>query len=382
MKKALMYASVASMIDLFNMDNISVLENKGYSVEVACNFEKGSITSDARVKQFKNELKLRGITSYDIPIPRNIFKISDIISSYRLTKKILNDSNFEIMHCHSPIGGVIARLAARKKRKKGLTTIYTAHGFHFYKGAPLLNWLIYFPIEFCCSFYTDTLITINKEDFDRASKWMHPKKNVYVPGIGVDIDKYKNVQGKIDFSKNEIILTSVGQLSKRKNHEIVLDAISKIQNKNIRYLIVGEGELRQFLENKASELDIDSQVEFLGYRSDIDVILNSTDIYIFPSLQEGLPVALMEAMAEGLPVIASNIRGDVDLISSDVNGLLFNPKNSEELSIQIERMTESDQLREKFAGNQKKIIKKFDIKMIEKKMNEVYTQGNKSMSNS
>lgn len=359
------------------MDNISVLENQGYSVEVACNFKKGSITSDARVKQFKKELELRGITSYDIPIPRSIFKISDIFTSYRLTKNILNDSNFEIMHCHSPIGGVIARLAARKRRKKGLITIYTAHGFHFYKGAPVLNWLIYFPIEYICSFFTDILITINQEDFDRASKWMHPQKNVYVPGIGVNVNKYSDVRSKIDFSKNEIILTSVGQLSKRKNHEVVLEAISKIKNTDIRYLIVGEGELRQFLENKAVELGIDSQVEFLGYRSDIDVILNSTDVYIFPSLQEGLPVALMEAMAEELPVIASNIRGNVDLINPNINGLLFNPKSSEELSVQIKKMIKSDKLRAQFAGNQKKIIKRFDIKTIEKKMNKVYSQEDK-----
>ncbi|WP_409022122.1 glycosyltransferase family 4 protein [Dellaglioa sp. P0083] len=377
MKKALMYASVASMIDLFNMDNIAILEKQGYSVEVACNFTNGSITSDDRVKQFKNELDSRGIRTHDIPIPRNIFKVSDILTSYRLTKKILKDSNFKIMHCHSPIGGVIARLAARHQRKNFLTTIYTAHGFHFYKGAPLLNWLIYFPIEYICSFFTDILITINKEDFDRASKWMHPKNNVYVPGIGVDIHKYSDIQDRIEFSENEIIITSVGQLSKRKNHEVVLEAISKIKNKNIHYLIVGEGELREYLENKSIELGIDAQVDFLGYRSDIDIILNSTDIYVFPSLQEGLPVALMEAMAASLPVIASNIRGNIDLITSDINGLLFDPKKSDELANQMEKLITNEKLIEYFKKNQNDIIKKFDIITIENKMNKVYLRGNK-----
>ena len=137
MKKALELASVASMIDLFNMDNIAILKELGYQVDVAANFVNGSITSDARVKAFKQELIDNGIDIYHIPIPRSIFKINKILKSYKLVKKLCSENNYNIVHCHSPIGGVIARLAARKSRKNGTKVIYTAHGFHFFKGAPL-----------------------------------------------------------------------------------------------------------------------------------------------------------------------------------------------------------------------------------------------------
>lgn len=158
----LMLASVASMIDLFNADNMNILEKLGCRIDVAANFSKGSITSQERVAAYRRELEVRGINVYNTPIPRSIFKIGDIINSYKQIRKLTKEKHYRIVHCHSPIGGVVARFACRKARKTGRKVIYTAHGFHFFKGASLINWLIFYPIERLCSHFTDVLITINQ----------------------------------------------------------------------------------------------------------------------------------------------------------------------------------------------------------------------------
>ena len=189
MKKVLMLASVASMIDQFNMDNIRLLQDMDYKVDVVANFDFGSTSTRERVKEFKQELIEESIDVYNVPIPRSIFDIKGVWKSYKFVKELCKKQNYKMIHCHSPIGGVIARLAARKSRKNGTKVIYTAHGFHFFKGAPLKNWLIYFPIEWICSFVTDVLITINSEDYNFAKKYMHAKRIEYIPGVGINTEK-------------------------------------------------------------------------------------------------------------------------------------------------------------------------------------------------
>ena len=174
MKKVLMLASVASMIDQFNMQNISLLQEQGYEVHVAANFEQGSTSSKERVEQFKKELKEKNVLYFQIDFSRNVSNIPQNIKAYKQIKKLLVNNKYEFIHCHSPIGGVCGRLAAKVTNTK---VIYTAHGFHFYKGAPKFNWMIYYPIEKVLSYITDVLITINKEDYELAKKKDESKKN-------------------------------------------------------------------------------------------------------------------------------------------------------------------------------------------------------------
>lgn len=187
--KALMVASVASMIDQFNRENISLLQTMGYEVDVACNFEVGNTSSEERVKRFRQELQKQEVGTFQLPIPRKILAFSDMIQAYKQLKKMVEEKQYTLVHCHSPIGSVIARLACRKQRKKGLKLIYTAHGFHFFTGAPKKNWLIFYPIEKIFARYTDILITICSEDYQRARKKKLGKNIVYSPGVGIDVDK-------------------------------------------------------------------------------------------------------------------------------------------------------------------------------------------------
>ncbi|MDY0277444.1 MAG: glycosyltransferase family 4 protein [Acholeplasma sp.] len=378
MKKALMMSSVASMIDLFNRDNLEILKNLGYDIDVACNFVSGSITSQEKVESFKQELIEKNIGVYHIPVPRSIFKLKDIVISYILVKNLCKENNYEIVHCHSPIGGVIVRLACRKSRKNGTKIIYTAHGFHFYKGAPKKNWIIYYTIEKIISKFTDCIITINKEDYQNAQRF-NAKIIEYVPGIGVDVQQIRNVQVNAIEKKKELgidtddfVLLSVGQLSIRKNHKVAIMALSKIHNIKLKLIICGLGELKPYLTNLIDELKLSDRVILTGYRNDIYELLHIADCFIFPSLQEGLPVSLMEAMSVGLPIICSDIRGNIDLIHDGENGFLHDPKDDVALSNSIMKILDSDDLRLKMGEQNRLKIESFDRKYIKEQMTVIY----------
>lgn len=377
MKKALMLSSVASMIDQFNMENIKILKSLGYEVHVLANFSFGNTTSDERTKEFKEELENMGIKVYNVPIPRKITAIKEMISSYKKIKKVCSENNYDILHCHSPIGGVLARFAFKDFRKKGGKLIYTAHGFHFFKGAPIKNWIIFYPIEKFCSRYTDCLITINKEDYKRAKNFK-AKEVKYVPGIGVDTKKIKDIKKnrKIlnEFNiKDEVVLVSVGELSNRKNHKVILKALEKVKG-NFKYIICGQGAKKEELIKLSKELNLQEKVEFLGYRQDVKEILKASDIFCFPSKQEGLPVALMEAMASGLPVICSDIRGNKDLIEDKKGGYLLKSYDMDEYSIKIQELIENKVLREEMGNFNLEKIKDFDRKKVNTIMEEIYNE--------
>ena len=379
-KRALMYASVASMIQQFNMENIRLLLADGYEVDVACNLQQGSTITPEKIAAMKAELEEMGVRVFHVPVPRKIFAIRDIVTAFRITRDIIAQGEYSLTHCHSPIGGVLCRLANRFSGCYGKARmIYTAHGFHFFKGAPLLNWLIFYPLEWFCSRYTDVLITINLEDFALAQKKMKAKQVVYVPGIGVDVTKFRNaaavsmeVRESLGLTEGEMLLLSVGELSVRKNHEVVLRALAQLELDAYQYLICGLGPLENRLHELVRELKMEDRVQFLGYRNDIPQIMNAADVYLFPSLQEGLPVALMEAMAAGKPVACSRIRGNTDLIEEG-GGVLFDPVSVDECADAIRSLLDSDY--EQMGHFNAEKIQGFSRETVEKRMSEIYKRG-------
>lgn len=379
MKRALILASVASMIDQFNMENINILKKMGYQVDVACNFEFGSSTSQERVNMFQQELIQNNINPYQIPIPREITKLKEMFIAYKIVNKLVNQNHYEIIHCHSPIGGVIARLASRNARNRGTRMIYTAHGFHFFKGAPKKKWIIFYPIEKICAHFTDYLITINKEDYHLAIDKNFPAKNIeYVPGIGIDTEKQKNIiidekKRKAEFAINdEFILISVGELNQNKNHETIIKAISKI-DLPLKYIICGKGERLDHLKDLTTSLELQDKVIFAGYRSDVDELLKMSDMFCFPSYREGLSVALMEAMATGLPVVCSNIRGNKDLINDGKGGYLVSSGDSNAFRIAILNLMKNRKLSLAMGQYNTEKIKAFDRNVVDKKMLKIYS---------
>ncbi|MCR5517713.1 MAG: glycosyltransferase family 4 protein [Lachnospiraceae bacterium] len=368
-KKALQLASVASMIDQFNIPNIRLLQSLGYDVDVAADFTNpGNITKE-RADELKERLHDMGVRVWDIPIPRSL-NPAYVLRAYKDVKKIVSTEHYNLIHCHSPIGGVILRQAAKPERKKGTKVIYTAHGFHFCDGAPVMNWLIYYPIEKYYSRYTDVLITINKEDYRRAVKKLHAKKTVYVPGIGVDTDKYVaresariRIRKEFDIKDSDIMLLSVGEFNKNKNHKAVIEAIKGIDN--LTYVIVGKSEKEQELQLQASKCGVN--LKLAGFRNDVADFYSAADVYVLPSFREGLNVSLMEAMASGLPVACGRIRGNTDLIKE--KRVLFDPRDTEEIRASIINAMDN---RDRFGQQNLERIKAFDLSVVLELISDIY----------
>lgn len=323
MKNALIVASVASMIDQFNMSNIKLLKELGYQVDVACNFIEGNTCSVERIKELKDKLKKEKVGYFQIDFARDVLRLKQNTKAYQQLKIIAKKKEYKLVHCHAPIGGVLGRIIFRKYRKQGTKVLYTAHGFHFYKGAPLKNWLFYYPVEKFLSRWTDCLITINKEDYKRAKKKFNVKKIEYVPGVGVDTKKFNSglidVEAKrksLGILDDNIMLLSVGKLSEQKNHEVVIRALKKLKNPKIRYFVVDQEEQKEHLSTLIKDYGLENQITLLGYRTDISELCQAADLFIFPSKQESLPVALMEAIACKTSVICSKIRGNIELVQN------------------------------------------------------------------
>lgn len=317
---------------------------------------------------------------YNIPFERNPLKTGNV-KAYKSLKNVINEGKYDIIHCHTPVGAMLTRIAAKQARKKGTKVFYTAHGFHFYKGAPIMNWLLYYPVEKWLSRYTDVLITINKEDYERA-KTFKAGRVYYVPGVGIDlkkfnaghVDKEKKRKG-IGMRRDDFVLLSVGELIPRKNHEVVIRAMAVLKQKgkldHLEYVICGRGTYETELKNLSEELKVIDHVHFLGYRNDISEICNCCDLFVFMSLQEGLPVALMEAMACGIPVVCSNIRGNTDLIENGITGVISN-NTPEDVANAIDMMNENKEFCNRVAGAARRKIKSFDLSSVKVEMTKIY----------
>ena len=345
-KKALLIASMASMLDNFNRDNIDTLLSFGYELTLASNFHTNQESnSQEKTERFLRDMKEKGAKCVQIDFSRGIIDIKGQWKSYQQVKKLLKQK-FDLIHCHSPICAAITRLCARKYRKTGTRVVYTAHGFHFFKNAPIQNWLIYYPIEKMMSRFTDVLITINKEDFYRAKYKFHAKKTVYIPGVGIDSNRFQNLgisreqkRQELGLSKEDIFILSVGELNKNKNHEVVVRALAGLKGQNIVYMIAGEGNQKEHLKTLAEENGV--SLRLLGFREDICSLLEAADVFAFPSKREGLSVSVMEAMFMKKPVIASKIRGNIDLIKDGENGLLVQPNIVDSWKQSIRKMLSS-----------------------------------------
>lgn len=379
---ALMIAHVASMIDHFNMPNIKLLIELGYSVHVACNFKSGSSCDDAEIESLKAKLDSLGVTYTHIDFERSPFSFKNL-TAYKQLKNVFNENHYDLVHCHTPMGGVLGRLAAKKYRKSGTKVIYTAHGFHFFKGAPLKNWLLYYPVEWFCAFWTDELITINKEDYARAQRHMHAKHVTYIPGVGVDLKKFspklpdekakKNKLRELVIDDDKFILLSVGELQSRKNHIVVINALCELKNPDIVYLIAGVGELHDQYQEVIDKNGMTDNIKLLGYRTDIPELCEIADCFVHPSVREGLGIAPLEAMACGLPLISADINGIKDYTEDGVTGCCVNPRSVEEMKSAILRMYEDKAFRDECRKNNLEIVKTFSIENSMQIMKKIYS---------
>ena len=348
---------------------IKHLLDEGHAVDIATNEKNSKVPACYREW---------GCTVYQIDTSRSPVDRGNMKAIGQI-KRLAESGKYDIVHCHTPIAAICTRLACRKVRKSGTKVFYTAHGFHFYKGASLKNWLMYYPAEKLCARFTDVLITINKEDYALAQKKMKAKRVEYVPGVGIDLNKFGQVtvdkaakRKELGIPADAILLLSAGELNTNKNHETVIRAIADL---DVYYIIAGEGDLREHLQGVIGELGLTERVKLLGFRTDVAELYKAADICVFPSFREGLGMAAIEGMACGLPLVAADNRGTRDYCSHGVNGLVCQPSDIAAFTDAIKRLSTDSCLCLKMAEANAETVKRFDVIQVNEQMDRLYQRS-------
>lgn len=336
-KKVLFCATIIEHFHAFHLPYLKWFKEQGWEVHIAA----------------RGDMELPFVDEkYNITIQRSPFK-SKNLQAYNQLKSIINQNEYQIIHCHTPMGGVLARLAARAARKRGTKVIYTAHGFHFCKGAPLLNWLMYYPIERFLAPLTDCLITINDEDFQLAKTHRFKAGLIrHVHGVGVNSNIYtpvdsiqKNVlRHTLGYKPNDFIMFYAAEFNQNKNQQLLIQSLARVKSDipHAKLLLAGDGVLFEECQKLAASLGIEKMVDFLGYRHDIEFLLKMSDIAVASSLREGLPVNIMEAMSCGLPILATVNRGHKELVQNNLNGWLIDSTNIDEFGDKMRMLAENE----------------------------------------
>lgn len=354
MGKRILVTSTELMMVQFLVPHIIHLSKNGFEVEIACSDVGG------RMDEVREKLKDWTKAIHMVRLHRSPVNL-DNVNGYREMKRIINENHYDIVWTNEPVMGVVTRLAAQKARKNGTRVLYMVHGFHFYDGAPGLNWMVYYPIEKLMASKADVICTVNREDYKRAQGF-NVKRVEYIHGIGINTDRLtpKGKQGSIrvelGLSEDDFLVLSVGELNVNKNQQVILRAIAKLEDRNIHYILCGKGDQRENLGSLAKELGIEDRVHFLGYRKDVVDICSQTDVYVMPSKREGLPVASLEAMYCGLPLVTSNIRGLVDVMEDGVTGYMCNPDDVDGFADGINALKKNCETRKAMSTKNKAIV--------------------------
>ena len=370
MKKILFIAHMISHIKCFHIPHIEALKKMGYEVHVMTNAVGEELDCCDKL--------------YDLNIVRSPFSPKNF-KIIREAKKIIDEEGYELIHSHTPMGGVIGRLSSVSARKKGTKVFYTAHGFHFYKGAPLVNWLIYYSAEKVLSFFTDCIITINEEDYNKALKSFAAKNTSVekISGVGVDVVKFSPLtkQEKAKFKKEygydgKLLLIYAAEFIKRKNHKFLIDAMSEIRKAypNVKLLLCGTGVLFEQMQEYAKEKGVYELIDFLGYRTDMPILYGISNILVTSSFQEGMGINIVEGNAVGLPAVVSKIRGHRDVVKNGKNGYLFPVNDVKEFVSAVTKLANDEMLYNEFSKNAIECSKGFSLENSIKQMKEIYEE--------
>ena len=330
MKKILFAANLESFFTKFLIPQLKYFKENGYEVHVAAKSENIDIPYCDK--------------KFDVDFARG-FNLRQNIHSYKQMKSIFKNNHYDIVSCHTPFGGAITRLAFRNSKIKKTKMVYMAHGFHFYKGAPLLNWILFYPSEKYLSKFTDTLITINLDDYEIAKKRF--KCNVkYIPGVGLDPKKFdfsmtenekKEYRKSLGLKKTDFVMIYPAEINANKRQIWLVNALKDTfyNHPNFHLILPGMDSMNGKCEKLVKEYGLEKQIHFLGFRNDIPKLLKISNLAVSSSKREGLPVNIMEALYCGLPVVATSCRGNRDLIEDGKNGYIVDANDSKKFAEKV-----------------------------------------------
>ncbi|MCR4616168.1 MAG: glycosyltransferase family 4 protein [Clostridiales bacterium] len=366
MKKVLFTATITKHFQYFHQPCFRYFHDNDFEVSTASSGEIPMADVDKH---------------YDIAFERFPLNIKNY-KAYKQLKRIIDSEGFQLIHCHTPVGGVVTRLAALKARKNKTRVIYTAHGFHFYKGASKFNWCVYYPIELLLSFCTDCLITINEEDYVFARKHLHAKDTRLVNGVGYDTDRFypispeekSELRKKYGFSDDEKILIYVAELNENKNQGMLIRALKAVKEQygEVKLLLAGHDNFNGAYQKLAAELGVDQQIMFLGFCGDTKELVQLSDIGVVSSLREGLPVNVMESLACGLPVVAADNRGHRVLIKNGENGFIVEPNDWDSMARRIIELIDDGEMYKKISASAVESAAPYSKENVIRQLAEIY----------
>lgn len=358
MKKALIITTISGFLPQFAMNDVKILQEDGYEVHYASNFKNPIYTFD------EEALTSKGIILHHIDIAKSPISVVAHSKAIKQLKKLIDDENISIVHCHNPMGGVDGRMAASLTKTKPVV-MYTAHGFHFYKGAPKINWLLYCTMERFMAHRTDVLITINREDY-KKSKQFHLKKDGItrqIHGVGIDMKRFKagesDAREELGIPRDAFHIVTAAELNVNKNQSVVINAISQCEYKDIYYSICGRGPYEAELQKLIDSKGLSDRVKLLGFRTDMDRILKSADCFAFPSIREGLGVAAIEALSTSVPLIVADNRGTREYAVQNENAYVCEPLDVDEYKRAIVELHDDQEKREIMASKCRDSARKF-----------------------
>ena len=372
MKKMLFISNIALKVGTFSIASVHAAQECGYKFYYAANWSN-STKEQIKVDEENHNVKIVHFDLERSPFSYKNYKV------YKEMIKFVNEEGIDYIHCNTPVGGLLGRLVGKKCKTKKV--VYQAHGFHCYKGAPLFNRTVLKWAEQLMAHWTDAVITMNQEDYEFAKSLKLRKggKAYLVHGVGINTEDFFNVEvdtsakrDELGLKADDIILISMGDLIPRKNYSVAIKAVAEAKNDKLHYLICGRGPQLDNLKALANELGVENQIHFLGFRTDIKELAKTSDIFLFTTKQEGMPRSMMEAMACGLPCIASKIRGNVDIIEDGVNGYLCDTMDYVSFAEKINVLSSDEDLRKEISKANIEKIKEYDVSVVEEEIGNIY----------
>lgn len=377
MKKILYITTISGFLPQFEKHDVRIMQEMGYEVHYASNFRHPVYPFEEK------ELTGQGIILHQIDVSKSPRRIKENIRAIRQLRRIIDGEGIDVIHCHNPMGGVAGRIAAHLS-KADPYVIYTAHGLHFYQGAPLLNWLLFYPAEKFLARWTDTIITINGEDHLRVKRKFRLKPHGFVEqihGVGVDMERFRPRPERASGKRKELGIpgtafhvVTAAELNDNKNQKIMIEAIAGLKRKDICYSLCGRGPSEEKLRRLVAEKHLEGQVRLLGFRTDMEEILQTADVFAFPSIREGLGIAAVEALACGVPLIVSDNRGSREYAVHDRNSIVCRAGDEEGFRQAIGRLYTEEGYRKELAGHCRKSADKFSVRETVKIMRAVYRE--------
>ncbi len=378
MKKVLQICAIDATVDNLLKPLILALQNRGFTVHAACS-DTGKFAS----------LREQGLHLIHIPIERKI-NLSNVRSVLQLAR-LIRQERYDIVHVHTPIAAALGRMAAKLAGTPNI--VYTAHGYYFHDEMKPWAYRLFYQMEKWLSRrFTDYLLLQSREDFELslANRFQRPDRIVHINN-GVDIhhtfhpaaiqsEEADDLRAELGIRAGEVVVSFIGRLVREKGIFELMEAHQMLKQEFpfLKLMIIGDcwaSERDQMSYHRLKSMLNDSQIIATGYRTDIARLLAVSDVFVLPSYREGLPRSIIEAMAMGKPIVATNIRGCREEVVDGYNGFLVEKENTRELAEKLRVLISDPSLRETFGRRSREIVERsFDERTVLQKQIDLFTR--------